>query len=433
MIIFHGDFHVTRKKSKYKQMKTQKSPGKQAICLLLRVHQPYRLKPYRFFDIGVDHSYFNQYQNADILRRIARDCYMPVNQVLMDLIRKFGDGFKIALSISGTAIEQMKKNVPEALESFKELYRTGNVELVAEPYSHSLAMVMDIAEYRREVEKQVKMLHCFFGCIPDALINSNSLYSNELATMASEMGFKVLLINEVWQVQGLKACDQSQGNNSYPELKIALRNNELSEDISSRFSSRDWTEWPLTSDKYIGWLNGMEQNTTPVNLFTDYETFADYKNINTGILSFLQNFAGRIVASRRWLFSTVSEAAETVKSVINPGSQNRDKVAGGDSVLASWIGNDLQQEALNGLYSALPVMATCKDDALRRDWSKLQSSDHFYYMSLDQFPDGEMNTSFNPYSSPYDAFINYMNVLSDFLIRVDKYRNDHIPADQDSV
>ena len=407
-------------------MKTQNSTGKQSICLLFRVHQPYRLKPYRFFDIGVDHSYFNQFQNADILKRIAHDCYMPVNDVLMKLIRKFGDGFKIALSISGTAIEQMKKYVPEALESFRELYKTGNVELVAETYSHSLAMIMDIAEYRRQVEKQVKMLHYFFGCTPDALINSNFLYSNELASLALGMGFKVVLADEAKKVGGLRDYNLSQDSKPYPELKIALRNNELSEDISSRFSSREWTEWPLTPDKYVGWLNGLEQSTTPVNLFTDYETFADYKNMNTGILNFLQTFAGRIVASRRWLFSTVSEAAEKVLNVVKPDSQNRDKVTGDDRILFSWIGNDLQQEALNGLYSALPVMATCTDIALRNDWSKLQSSDHFYYMSLEQSDDGEMNTSFSPYNSPYDAFINYMNVLSDFLIRVNKYENDHI-------
>jgi len=174
----------------------------------------------------------------------------------------------------------------------------------------------------------------------------------------------------------------------------------------------------------------MEQSTTPVNLFTDYETFAGYRNMNTGILGFLQNFTGRIVASQRWLFSTVSEAAETVKSVVKLGSHKREKVSGNNSVLSSWIGNDLQQEALNGLYSALPVMATCKDNALRRDWSKLQSSDHFYYMSLEQFADGKLYTSFNPYNSPYDAFLNYMNVLSDFLIRVSEYENDHKPADQ---
>ena len=271
------------------------------------------------------------------------------------------------------------------------------------------------------------MLHYFFGCTPDALINSNFLYSNELASLALGMGFKVVLVDEAKKVKGLRDYNLSQDGKPYPELKIALRNNELSEDISSRFSSREWTEWPLTPDKYVGWLNGLEQSTTPVNLFTDYETFAGYKNMNTGILNFLQTFAGRIVASRRWLFSTVSEAAEKVLTVVKP-DQNRNKVTGEDRILFSWIGNDLQQEALNGLYSALPVMATCKDIGLRNDWSKLQSSDHFYYMNLEHsYGD---NNSFNPYSSPYDAFINYMNVLSDFLIRVNKYENDQIKINQ---
>jgi alpha-amylase len=391
------------------------------------------LKPYRFFDIGVDHSYFNQNQNADILKRIARDCYMPVNEVLMKLIRKFGDGFKIALSISGIAIEQMKKYVPEALESFRELYRTGNVELVAEPYSHSLAMLMDLDEYRRQVEKQVKMLHCFFGCTPDALINSNLLYTDDLASLASGMGFKVVLVNGIHQVSGMKGYNQNQENKTYPELRISLRNNELSEDISSRFSIKEWAEWPLTTEKYVGWLNGLEQCTTPVNIFTDYESFAGYKNMNTGILNFLQVFATRIVASRRWIFSTVSEAAETIKAAIRPDYENRVTVSNENRVLSSWISNDLQREALNGLYSALPVMATCKDNALRSDWSKLQSSDHFYYMSLEHFRNGEMTTSFNPYNSPYEAFLNYMNVLSDFLIRVNEYGNNHLQVDKSSL
>jgi alpha-amylase len=179
----------------------------------------------------------------------------------------------------------------------------------------------------------------------------------------------------------------------------------------------------------MSWLNGLEQCSTPVNLFTDYETFAGYKNMNTGILGFLQAFAGRIVASRRWLFSTVSEAAGKVLTAVKPDIRNRDTVSSDERVLASWIGNDLQQEALNGLYSALPVMATCNDSALRNDWSKLQSSDHFYYMSMEQSAGVATNTSFNPYSSPYDAFINYMNVLSDFLIRVDEYENDRVPDD----
>jgi alpha-amylase len=345
----------------------------------------------------------------------------------MKLIRTFGNSFKIALSISGTAIEQMRKYVPEALVSFRELYRTGNVELVAEPYSHSLAMIMDLNEYRSQVEKHVKLLHCLFGCKPEALINSNFFYSNELASLASGMGFKVVLVDEANQVTGFKGYNLSYEGNPYSVLKLASRNNELSEDISSRFARREWAEWPLTPDKYMNWLNGLEQCLNPVNLFTDYETFAGNKNMNTGILGFLQALVDRIVSSQRWFFSTVSEAAGKILTVIKPDLYNHENESRGDQVLASWIGNDMQQEAFKGLYSALPVMTRCNDSGLRSDWSKLQSSDHFYYMSLDQSQDGIMNASFTPYSSPYDAFLNYMNVLSDFLIRVNEYKNNHLP------
>jgi alpha-amylase len=409
-------------------MKKISPQDKQAICLLLRVHQPYRLKPYRFFDIGVDHSYFNQYQNADILKRVARDCYMPVNFELMHLIRKFGDSFKIALSLSGTAIEQMKKYVPEALESFRELYRTGNVELVAEPYSHSLALVKDLTEYKRDVEKQVRLLQRLFGCTPGALLNSGFIYSDELASMAAGIGFKVVLVDQTNQLDGMKLHHQSPGNNPMPELKIALRSNELSEDISSRFSSREWPEWPLTSAKYMGWLNGIELNSNPVNLFADYETFAGFRNMNTGILSFLKNLASSIVSSKRWFFSTVSDAAVAGRDAVSTDTDNGNKLDPTNSVLESWIGNELQQEALNGLYSALPVMSICDDDDLLRDWSNLQASDHFYYMSMKPFTEGKMNAAFSPYNSPYEAFLNYMNVLADFLIRVQEYGNRYIPG-----
>ena len=415
------------------QMNSQNSSEKQAICLLFRVHQPYRLKPYRFFDIGKDHSYFNQILNSDTLRKVSWESYLPVNDVLMKLIRKFGNGFKIALSISGTAIEQMKRYVPEALESFRELYKTGNVELVAESYSNSLALVTDKAEYKRQVDKQVKLLHCFFSCKPSALINSHFLFSNELADLASGMGFKVILADEVKKLTGRLDYNHSQENNSYPEIKIALRNNDLSDDISSRFSSREWAEWPLTPKKYLGWLDGLEQSPSPVNLFIDYATFADKKNLSTGILIFLQNFASKVVSSKRWHFKTVSEAAETVLTVIKSESPASDESRSVERILASWIGNDLQQEALYSLYSALPIMASCNDNALRSDWYKLQSSDHFYYMSFEKSHDGKINRTFNPYDSPYDAFINYMNVMSDFLLRVNNYGYKHLPANQNCL
>jgi alpha-amylase len=397
---------------------------KQTICLLFMVHQPYRLKPYRFFDIGMDHSYFNESQNADILKKMVSKCYLPVNEALMNLIRKFGGAFKVAFSISGTTLEQMQKYTPEAIDSFKELYQTGNVEFVAEPFSHSMALLSEKLEFCRQVEKQRKMLHCIFNCTPTALINTNLLYSNDLAKLAHNMGFNSVIIESAKEVLNWRSSNYVYTSEPHPELKLVLRNSQLSEDISVRFSQREWSEWPLSPEKFMNWLNAINRRESLVNLFLDYGMLFEYQNIKAGILGFLNVLTEKIVTSKRWLFSTVSEAVETIQPIAALNVPQAGLASENDEHLTIMLENELQQDAFSSLYSLAPLMLNCKDRALRADWSKLQTSDHFYYMNIKHNKGSKQ--LFSPYSTPFEAFLNYMNVLADFRIRVMEYRNRNV-------
>lgn len=398
---------------------------KQTICLLFQVHQPFRLKTYRFFDIGIDHSYFDEKQNSAILRSMVRNCYLPANEVLINLIKKFGKAFKVAFSISGSALEQMQKYTPEAIDSFRKLYKTGNVEFVVEPYSHSLAIVSEPVEYSRQVEKQRKMLHCLFNCTPTALINVNLVYSNEIAKLAYAMGFKTILIEGTKDVLDWRSSNYIYASEPQPELKLVVRNDQLSEDISSRFSKRDWNEWPLTPEKFMTWLNAIDRREKQVNLFMDYGNLFEYQNIKNGLVSFINGFAEKIVTSGKWQFSTVSEATETIEPIDTLDVPKTVSTTDYDQDHTTCLGNELQQDAFNSLYSIAPIMAKCKDRVLRADWSKLQTSDHFLYMNMKHWNKGGMKQLFTPYDSPYEAFLNYMNVLADFLIRVRAYGYSH--------
>jgi len=391
------------------------------ICLFFQVHQPYRLKVYRFFNIGVDHNYYDDGKNRHIIKRVAHNCYMPANDLLMNCIKKFGSAFKITFGISGTAIEQFKKYTPWVIESFKKLYETGNVEFVGESYPYSLAMLSQPAEYKEQVKTHKKILENVFGCSPKALVFTNLVHSNGISGIAKEMGFKTIFTEGASQVLDWRSPDYVYSSGPYPDIKLLLRNYRLSDDISFNFSVRDWTEWPLTAEKYITWLNGLDKKEEIVNLAMDYATLGEYQNSNTGIFNFFNAFVEQTISSKKWTFRTLSEAAEKIESagtlsvpdVISWADEERD--------LTAWLGNEMQQEAYNILYSAAPVMEHCTDKELLSDWNKLQTCDHFYYMSTKSLDGVNAHQYFSPYNSPFDAFVNYMNVLSDFLIRVDEY------------
>jgi alpha-amylase len=392
-----------------------------SVCLYFQIHQPFRLRTYRFFDIGADHYYYDDYQNKRIARRIARDCYIPANEVLLGLINEFGSAFKVTFSISGVAMEQFKKYTPDVIESFKRLAKTGNVEFLAETYAHSLAGLIDPAEFKRQVQEHAAAIKELFGVTPTAFRNTELVYSNSIAGQVFDMGYKTMLTEGAKQLLGWKSPNYVYFSAPYSRLKILLRNYQLSDDITFRFSQQNWSEWPLTAEKYVDWLNNVDPKQELVNLFLDYETFGEHQKAESGIFGFLRAFPEMLIKTQNWQFRTPSEIVDDLPPVAGIDCPHPISWADEERDLTAWLGNDLQNEAFTSLYKVSEIMAECTDADLHRDWNYLQASDHLYYMCTKWFSDGEVHQYFNPYGSPYDAFLNYMNVLSDFLIRVREY------------
>lgn len=399
-----------------------------SICLYFQVHQPFRLRTYRFFDIGADHYYYDDYQNKRIVRRIAADCYLPTNEILLGLINEFGSAFKVTFSISGTALEQFKKYVPEVIVSFKRLAKTGNVEFLAETYSHSLVALHDPAGFKRQVEEHAEAIKELFGVTPTTFRNTELVYSNSIAGQVLEMGYKTMLTEGAKQLLGWKSPNYLYCSAPHQRLKVLLRNYQLSDDIAFRFSQQDWSEWPLTAEKYVTWINNVDPKQELVNLFMDYETFGEHQKAQSGIFGFLRAFPEQLIKTRKWKFQTPSEISEELQPIAGIDCPHAISWADEERDLTAWLGNDLQNEAHSSLFKVSGIMETCTDAALTRDWNYLQASDHFYYMSTKWFSDGNIHRYFNPYGSPYDAFLNYMNILSDFHIRVREYSENSPPA-----
>lgn len=394
---------------------------KRTICLFFNVHQPYRLKTYRFFHIGDDHLYFDDISNKNILARIAQNCYLPANHMMLDLIKKYGSLFKVTFGISGTALNQFKEYCPRVLQSFRQLYATGNIELVAESNANSLAMISYPNEYLRQVMEYKNDLEKDFGCHPTAIVDTHPALSDETAGIAYKLGFKTMLTGDSIQSIGLKNANYMYTSNIHPDLRILFRNYALSEDIALRYSSKNWSEGTLTPDKFISWLNALDANEEIVNLVIDYETLGEIQNYNSGIFTFLNSLIGKIIRSGKWNLKTISEAADSIDPVSKIDTQNVAITTGNDHKFSVWLGNDLQQEAYTNLYSVAGIMEHCENQALLGDWNKLQTCDHFYYMNTSHLNERNTNQVFSPYNSPYEAFVNYMNVLTDFLIRAKEY------------
>jgi len=399
-----------------------------SICLYFQVHQPFRLRTYRFFDIGVDHYYYDDYQNKRIMRRIARECYLPANEILLGLINEFGSAFKVSFSISGTAIEQFKKYAPEVLDSFKRLAQTGNVEFFAETYSHSLVGLNNPGEFKRQVKEHADTIKALFGFTPSTFRNTELVYSNSIAGQVMEMGYKTMLTEGAKQLLGWKSPNYLYFSAPHPRLRLLLRNYQLSDDITFRFSQKEWNEWPLTAEKYVAWLNDVDPKQEIVNLFMDYETFGEHQKADTGIFGFLRALPEQVIKTRKWVFRTPSEVVDDLQPVAGIDSPHAISWADEERDVTAWLGNDLQAEAFSSLYKVSEIMSTCTDEDLHRDWNYLQASDHFYYMCTKWFSDGIVHHYFNPYSTPYEAFLNYMNVVSDFLIRVKEYSENNAAA-----
>ena len=391
-----------------------------SICFYFQVHQPYRLRTYRFFDIGTNHHYYDEHQNRYIMRRVAEKCYLPMNRLLLGLINEYGSAFKVSFSISGTAIDQFEAYAPDVLDSFKALAATGNVEFLAETHAHALAALRSKEEFFEQVAMQKRKVEQHFGQVPTTFRNTELIYSDGIGEMVAEMGFNLMLTEGAKHVLGWKSPNYMYANAANPKLKLLLKNFRLSDDIAFRFSQQSWAEWPLTTEKFVGWLNEIDPKEEVVNLFMDYETFGEHQWPETGIFEFMRALPARVFSHSNYTFNTPSELAEKLQPVsvvhvpypISWADEERD--------LTAWLGNELQDEAFDKLSSLKHKVDRCKDPDIIRDWRYLQTSDHFYYMCTKWFSDGDVHKYFNPYGTPYEAFINYMNILSDFMIRLDE-------------
>lgn len=391
---------------------------KRTLCLYFQVHQPIRLRKYHFFDIGKNSDYYDDFANRAITRKVAERCYLPANRMLLDLIRKYGKNFKISFSITGLAIEQFRMYAPEVIESFQALAATGSVEFLAETYSHSLACLVDEKEFKHQVKRHTALMKELFGIKPITFRNTELVYSDKIGEMVADLGYTTMLTEGARHILGWKSPNYIYTNSINPKLKLLLKNFRLSDDIAFRFSDRSWDQWPLTAEKYVHWLNNADGEV--INLFMDYETLGEHQSGDTGIFDFFAALPEQVFADHHFEFLTPQEVSLKHQPIaplhvpypISWADEERD--------LTAWLGNELQNEAFEQLHALGDKVYALGDENLLRDFDRLQASDHFYYMCTKLFSDGAIHQYFTPYDTPYEAFINYMNVLSDFTLRVEQ-------------
>ncbi|MFA6412340.1 MAG: glycoside hydrolase family 57 protein [Syntrophales bacterium] len=403
-----------------------------AICLYFQVHQPCRLKRYTAFDIGRDHDYEDREENRRLLEKVAGRCYLPANALLLNLIRKYEGRFRVAFSISGVLLDQLTAYRPDVLESFQGLGETGCVEFLNETYYHSLSFLFSKDEFCAQVGRHRRKVKELFGQDGKTFRFTELIYSNDLAREAESLGYEVILAegaevllgdrspNRVYRASGNGGGDENDNGARAGRIKVLLRNYRLSDDISFRFSNRDWREYPLTAEKYAHWIHGENGAGKVINLFMDYETFGEHQWAETGVFRFLEKLPGEILKHRDFVFATPAEIARTVEPGDSIDVPELSSWADTERDLTAWQGNSLQQDAAGTLYGLERAVKACKDADLLDSWRKLQTSDHFYYMCTKWFADGDVHKYFNPYPSPYDAYINYMNILDDLSKQVTK-------------
>ena len=390
-----------------------------AICFYFQIHQPFRLKRYRFFDIGNDHYYYDDFANDDIITRIAQRSYIPAAETLLRMIEAGNGKFRCAFSISGTALEQFEQYVPEFIDLLKKLADTGCVEFLAETYAHSLSSLADPEEFANQVKVHDEKIKELFGQTPKVLRNTELIYCDDLAPQILAMGYKGVITEGAKHILGWKSPNYVYCAASAPKLKILLKNDKFSDDISDRFSNTAWDEYPLTADKYIDWIASTPAEEQIINLFMNLEVFGDFQPRETGIFQFLEALP-RFAEERGIEFWTPTTVVSKLKPVAELSIMHPISWADEARDTTAWLGNKLQNEAFNKLYSVSERVRLCEDRRLKQDWYYLQASDHFFYMSTKNMHDGSVHSHFSPYDTPFDAFTNYMNVLADFIVRVEE-------------
>ncbi|HUW99499.1 MAG TPA: glycoside hydrolase family 57 protein [Phycisphaerae bacterium] len=387
-----------------------------SVCFYFQVHQPFRLRRYSVFDS--DANYFDDYKNADICRKVAQKCYLPTNRLLLDLITKHGRAFACSFSITGVALEQFERWAPEVVQSFQALVDTGQVELLAETYYHSLAFLYSREEFRDQVAAHSAKMAEVFGFRPTVFRNTELIYNNDLGHFVQGMGYKGVLAEGADHILGYRSPNFVYRPVGADRISLLLKNYRLSDDIAFRFSDRGWSEWPLKAEKFAQWVNEVNGNGFVVNLFMDYETFGEHQWADSGIFDFLYHMPEHVLKYPDNNFMTLSQAARTYSPLAELDIPHMISWADVERDLSAWLGNAMQSNALHELYRLEEAVKKKGDPALLADWRCLQTSDHFYYMCTKWFADGDVHKYFNPYESPYDSYINFMNVLDNVRSRL---------------
>ncbi|MDR1679931.1 MAG: glycoside hydrolase family 57 protein [Prevotellaceae bacterium] len=398
------------------------------ICFYFQLHQAMRLKRYRFFEIGTDHYYYDDYANEAQIRRLSDNCYLPANAMLLEMIKNSNGKFKVSFSLSGTILEQLEQHAPEVIDSFKALADTGSVEFLAETYAHSLASVYDETEFRLQVKKHSNKIETLFGVKPAVFRNTGLIYSDEIGQTINQMGYNGVITEGAKQVLGWKSPNYLYAHPYCPKLKIMPRNTKLSDDINFRFSDWSWDQFPLTADKYINWIAKTPDDEQLFTIAMGYDALGEINRRESGIFEFFKALPYQAMLNKI-AFATPSQVVTERKTTDVMLSHEPISWVDDEKDLSAWTGNDLQNEALQKLYAESERVRLSKDRALLYDWLNLQNSDHFFYMCTKHFTSGK-SAHHSPYDSPYEAFMNYMNVLSDFLQRVEEQFPSNIDNDE---
>jgi len=387
-----------------------------SVCFYFQVHQPMRLRHYTVFD--KNDRYFDDYKNASICQKVANKCYLPANRLILDLIRRFDGRFKVAYSITGVLLEQLLSFSPEVMSTFDALAETGCVEFLAETYYHSLSFLYSRDEFVEQVNKHIETINSFFGQKPRIFRNTELVYNNDLAALIESTGkFDAIISEGADHILGYRSPNFVYQPKGCDNLKLLLKNYSLSDDIAFRFSNRDWPQWPLTADKFAQWINNVNGNGNVVNLFLDYETFGEHQWEDTGIFDFMRHLPQKVLKHPDNNFKTPSEVVQCYQPVGTVDVPHIISWADIERDLSAWVGNAMQSNAIHELYRLERKIKQTDDEKIIADWRKLQASDHFYYMCTKYFADGDVHKYFNPYNSPYDSYINFMNVLDNLHYR----------------
>lgn len=396
------------------------------ICLYFEIHQNIQLKRYRFFDIGTDHYYYDDYEDERLITDVANRSYMPALEALGEMLKEHPGFFKVAFSLSGVGMEQLEIHAPQVLEKLQELNQTGCVEFLAEPYSHGLASLANEESFAKEVKRQCQKMKEYFGKEPKVLRNSSLIYSDDIGAQAAQMGFKGMLTEGARHVLGWKSSHYVYNCALAPNLKLLLRDVNLSDDISLRFSNVDWEGYPLFADNYVDRIANFPGEEHVVNIFMELSALGVAQPLSSNILDFLKALP-ECAKQRGLTFSTPSEICDTMPSVGALDVPDTLSWTDEERDVSSWLGNPMQREAFNKLYSVADRVRIADDPRINQDWDYLQASNNFRQMTTKP---SQVGIDRGIYASPFDAFTNYMNILGDFIARVNSLYPESVDNDE---